>query len=107
MATTFCARRRGAGGSMEGNEDRQDVAVAEQVLRWFILCHRPHLVIVTSRFASRYAEEIARGHGIPCVSTPHPGSQWWHRTARSYGNLTGRELFHRFLEEQHWQAHNL
>lgn len=43
-----------AGGSMEGNVTTQDVAVAEQVLRWFIVSHRPQLVIVTSRFAGRY-----------------------------------------------------
>ena len=77
------------------------------VLRWFILRHRPQLVIVSSRFASRYAEEIARGHGISCLSTPNPVSQWWNRKARRYGNRTGRELFHRFLKEQHWQARNL
>ena len=54
-----------ARGSMEGNEAPQDVAVAEQVARWFILRHRPQLVIVTSRFAARYAEEIVCGCGIP------------------------------------------
>ena len=87
---------------MEGNEAPRDVAVAEQVVRWFILRHRPQLVIVTSRFASRYAEEIVCGCGIPCLSTPHPGSRWWNTKARSYGNITGRELFFRFLKEQHW-----
>ena len=96
-----------AGGSMEGNEDRQDVAVAEQVLCWFILRHRPQLVILTSRFAGRYAEDIVRGYGLPCLSTPHPGSRWWNTAARSYGNLTGRDLFHRFLKEQHWPARNV
>ena len=90
------------GGSMEGNEAPRDVAVAEQVVRWFILRHRPQLVIVTSRFASRYAEEIVCGCGIPCLSTPHPGSRWWNTKARSYGNITGRERFFRFLKEQHW-----
>ena len=95
------------GGSMAGNEDRQDVAVAEQLLRWFILRHRPQLVILTSRFAGRYAEDIVRGYGIPCLSTPHPGSRWWNTEARSYGNLTGRDLFHRFLKEQHWPARNV
>ena len=90
------------GGSMEGNEAPRDVAVAEQVVRWFILRHRPQLVIVTSRVASRYAEEIVCGCGIPCLSTPHPGSRWWNTKARSYGNITGRELFFRFLKEQHW-----
>ena len=95
-----------AGGSMQGNEDRQDVAVAEQVLRWFILTHRPQLVIVTSRFASRYAADVVRGYGIPCLSTPHPGSRWWNTKARSYGNLTGRGLFVRFLKERNWLVTN-
>ena len=93
-----------AGGSMEGNEDRQDVAVAEQVLRWFILRHQPQLVIVTSRFASGYAEKVVRDYGIPFLSSPHPSSRWWNTKAQSYDNLTGRNLFSRFLTEQHWPA---
>ena len=27
--------------------------------------------------------------------------------ARTYGNLTGRELSHRFLNDQHWPTRNL
>ena len=91
-----------AGGSMEGNVAPQDVAVAEQVLRWFIVSHRPQLVIVTSRFAGRYAEEMVPGCGIAFVSTPHPGSRWWNTPSRSYGNLRGRDMFSRFLTDERW-----
>ena len=44
------------GGSMEGHARQQDLEVAEEVLKCFILQHRPELVIVTSRFAGRHAE---------------------------------------------------
>lgn len=58
---------------MQGNVGPQDAAAAEPVLCWFIVSHRPQLVIVTSRFAGRYAEGIVRGYGIPFVSNAHPG----------------------------------
>ena len=64
-----------AGGSMEGNARQRDLEVAEEALRWFILCHQPELVIVTSRFAGCHAERVARERGIPSTSTPHPGSR--------------------------------
>ena len=41
-----------SGGSIEGHARQQDLEVAEEVLTWFILRHRPDLVIVTSRFAA-------------------------------------------------------
>ncbi len=90
------------GGSMEGNAVQQDFEVAEEVLGWFIARHGPELVIVTSRFAGRYAEGVLRDHGIPCVSTPHPGSRWWNTVCRSYGNVRGRDLFCNFLEDRRW-----
>ena len=70
----------------------------------FMLHYRPQLVIVTSRFASRYADEIVRDYGIPVLSAPHPAGHWWNTKARSYCNLAGRDLFSRFLMEQHWLA---
>ena len=74
-----------AGGSMQGNECEQDLDVAEEVLRWFILSHHPELVIVTSRFAGRCAEDALRESRIPHVRTPHPGTRWWNTATRSYG----------------------
>ena len=65
-----------AGGSMEGNVAQQDAEMAKQVLRWFLLRHRPELVVFTSRFAGRCAERVVWGFGIPYSSTPHPGSRW-------------------------------
>ena len=86
------------GGSMEGHECQRDLELAEQVLRWFILRHRPELAIVTSSFAGRFAESILRQSDIPSVTTPHPGTTWWNRAARSYGNVRGRDLFSNFLQ---------
>lgn len=91
-----------AGGSMEGNVHQRDLDVAEEVLTWFILRHRPELVIVTSRFAARHAELVTRQRGIPSTSTPHPGSRWWNATTRSYGNVRGRDLFSDFLRTHDW-----
>ncbi|MDE0221277.1 MAG: hypothetical protein OXJ90_18560 [Spirochaetaceae bacterium] len=34
---------------MQGNERKQDLDAAEEVLGWFILSHHPELSIVTSR----------------------------------------------------------
>ena len=92
------------GGSLEGNAVPQDLAVAEEVLRWFSLRHRPELVITTSRFAGRYAGAVLREYGVPFASTPHPGTSWWNRTAPRYGNVRGRDLFRNFLREQRWAA---
>ena len=91
-----------SGGSMAGNARKQDLEVAEEVLKCFILRHRPELVIVTSRFAGRHAERVAREHGIPAIITPHPGSRWWNTITRSYGNVTGRDLFSTFLRAHPW-----
>ena len=90
-----------AGGSMEGNECQQDLDAAEEVLGWFILRHRPELVIITSRFAGRFAENGLRESDIPCVITPHPGTRWWNTVTRSYGYVRGRDLFANFLQD--WQ----
>ena len=91
-----------AGGSMEGNVRPQDLDVAEEVLRWFTLHHRPELVIVTSRFAGRHAEQVIREHGLPCTTTPHPASRWWNTPTRSYGDVRGRDLFANFLKDRNW-----
>ena len=93
-----------AGGSMEGNVRQQDLEVAEEVLRWFTLHHRPELVIVTSRFAGRIAETVLREYRIPFTSTPHPGTRWWNTVSRSYGNVRGRDLFSNFLMQQQWPS---
>ena len=87
---------------MQGNERKQDLDAAEEVLRWFILSHHPELSIVTSRFAGRFAESVFREYGIPCTSTPHPGTRWWNTASRSYCNTRGRDLFSSFLEYRHW-----
>ena len=91
-----------SGGSMEGHAHQQDLDVAEEVLTWFILRHRPELLIVTSRFAGRHAEQVTRRHRVPATTTPHPGSRWWNTITRSYGNVRGRDLFSNFLTAHHW-----
>ena len=91
-----------SGGSMEGHAHWQDLEAASEVLTWFILRHRPELVIVTSRFSGRHAERVTREHGIPSITTPHPGSRWWNTITRSYGNVRGRDLFSSFLTTHHW-----
>ena len=91
-----------SGGSMQGHARQPDLQVAEEVLTWFILRHRPELVIVTSRFAGSHGEPVIREHGIPSTSTPHPGSRWWNTITRSYGNVRGRDLFSDFLITRHW-----
>ena len=92
------------GGSMEHHASERDLEVAEEVLRWSILRHRPELVTVTSRVAGRYAEPVNRECSIPCVVTPHPGTRWWNTAARSYGGVRGRDLLSSFLEDHHWTA---
>ena len=91
-----------SGDSMEGHAHQQDLDVAEEVLTWFILNHSPNLVIVTSRFAGRHAQQVTREHAIPSTTTPHPGSRWWNTTSRTYGNLRGRDLLSSFLTTHHW-----
>ena len=87
---------------MEGNECQQDLDVAEEVLRWFTLNHRPELSIVTSRFAGRLAANALGEIGIPHISTPHPGTRWWNTVSRSYGNVRGRDVFANFLKHRDW-----
>lgn len=91
-----------SGGSMQGHARQQDLEVAEEVLTWFILRHRPELVIVTSRFAGSHGARVTRKHGIPTITTPHPGTRWWNTITRSYGNLRGRDLFSSFLRSHVW-----
>ncbi len=89
------------GDSIRGYWVQQDSKVAENVLRWFIKCYDPQLVITASRFAGDYARGIVEECNLPFESAPHPGSEWWNRRARIFGNLTGRELFRNFLND-HW-----
>ena len=90
------------GGSMDGHVAPQDVDVAKKVLTWIILRYRPELVIITSRFAGRFAENVLRKNGVPCISTPHPCSRWWNTATRSYGNVRGRDLFANLLRDRDW-----
>ena len=87
---------------MQGHAHQQDLQVAAKVLSWFILRHRPDLVIVTSRFAGRHAEQVTQKHRIPSTTTPHPGSRWWNTITQSYGNARGRDLFSDFLRVHRW-----
>ena len=63
-----------AGGSMEGNVAGRDAEVAEQVLRWFVRCHRPELLIFTSRFAGRCAESAVRDTASRTSARPIPAA---------------------------------
>ena len=92
------------GGSMAGHARQRDLEVAEEVLTWFILCHRPELVIVTSRFAGQLAKRVTRARRIASTNTPHPCSRWWNTITRSYGNVKGRDLFPNFLTTHHWST---
>ena len=93
------------GGSIEGHVCERDTEVAEKVLRWFALKHRPELVIVTSRLAGRFAELVNEACSVPCVVAPHPGSRWWNTTARTYGGKRGRDLMSNFLKDRHWPTY--
>ena len=101
------------GRSIEGHDKPQDRTISEEVLRWFVQEHQPQLVIFVSRFAGRYGEKVVCEHGIPCISTPHPGRPWWNRSCPKYGRNSiyegdpidprrGRDLFRDFLEKYRW-----
>ena len=91
-----------SGDSMEGHARQQDLEIAKEVLTWFILHHRPHLLIVTSRFAGHHAEPVTRQHAVPSTTTPYPGTRWWNTITQTYGNLRGRDLLSNFLTTHHW-----
>ena len=71
------------------------------MLRWFIKCYKPELVVTASRLAGGYAGDIVRECNCPFESAPHPSSPAWNKLCRIYGNLKGRELFRNFLRN-HW-----
>jgi hypothetical protein len=66
-----------AGGSMAAAVRPRDLAVAEDVLNWFIRRHRPELVAVASKAAGRHAEKILGGFRIPYLITYYAGSPFW------------------------------
>ena len=101
------------GSGIEGHVVPLDCKISEEVLRWFVREHQPQLVIFVSRFAGRYGEKVVCEHGIPCISTSHPGRPWWNRHSNTYGRdpiyagdpirpRRGRDLFHDFLKKYHW-----
>ena len=55
----------------------RDLAVAEDVLNWFIRRHRPELVAVASKAAGRHAEKILGRFRIPYLLTYYAGSPFW------------------------------
>ncbi len=101
------------GSGIEGHVAPLDFSISEEVLRWFVQEHQPQLVIFVSRFAGRYGEKVVCEHGIPCISTPHPGRPWWNRHSNTYGRdpiyagdpirpRRGRDLFRDFLKKYRW-----
>ena len=90
------------GRNMQDSVCLRDLDVAKEVLTWFVRRYRPELVVVISRFAERYVDEILRKYDIPCAATPHPGSHWWNHMCASYGGVRGGDLFTGFLTRNQW-----
>ncbi|RLA08001.1 MAG: hypothetical protein DRQ51_04030 [Gammaproteobacteria bacterium] len=84
---------------------KKDIETAEEVLKWFIEKYKPELIIFTSSLAGIKAKPILDKAEISYVITPHPTCQWWNRIAKKYGNIRGRDLFRKFLNENKW--HNV
>lgn len=69
---------------------------------------KPDLILFVSKMARQsfhrvrweliYQKEGARLESI-INDVPHPGSIWWNRKSKSFGNLTGKEKFRKILEE--------
>ena len=77
--------------------------MANDVLRWFIKCYKPGLVVTASRLAGGYAGDIVRECNLPFESVPHPSSPAFNRPFYNSRSRTvrGRELFQNFLKD-HW-----
>ena len=82
------------GGSMAADVRRRDLAVAEEVLTWFIRRHRPELVAVASKAAGRSAEKTLMRSRIPYLVTYYAGSPFW--MTRFRGD------FSEFLKDHGW-----
>lgn len=90
------------GDSIEEDLVPQDHEVAKEVLRWFIECYKPELVVTASRLAGGYASDIVREYRLPFESAPHPSAPAFNRLFYRYRErtVTGRELFRNFLNDR-------
>lgn len=94
-------QRPARGKSIKPYLDQQDREVAKDVLRWFIECYKPELVVTASRFAGGYARGIVEECNLPFESAPQPISPAWNTPFYEYRDhrVTGKELFHNFLND--------
>ncbi len=82
------------GGSMAAHVRPRDLAVADEVLNWFIRSHRPELVAVASKAAGRHAEKLLAGSRTPFLITYYAGSPFW--------MTRFRDDFSDFLKDNQW-----
>ena len=82
------------GGSIAAYVSPRDLAVAEEVLNWFIRSHRPERVAVASKAAGRHAEKLLASSRTPFLITYYAGSPFW--------MTRFRDDFSDFLRDYQW-----
>ena len=82
------------GGSIAAYVGQRDLAVAEEVLTWFMRSYRPELVAVASKAAGRHAERLLASSRTPCLITYYAGSPFW--------MTRFRDDFSDFLRDRQW-----
>lgn len=95
----FFLRPGREGESLKGEVERIDVELASDRLKQLIASLEPSHVVFLSSFARRKFRSEAVD--VPIEATPHPGSPWWNRTAKKYGDRRGRDVL-RDLVQSVW-----
>ena len=78
-----------------------DIEIANAVFQHNCRTLKPTAVVFLSSLARRNCKEPA-AVGVPIASCPHPGCVWWNRPSKKYGNLSGKQVLEKFVDELHW-----
>jgi hypothetical protein len=79
--------------------DKRDIQNGKEVLNWFIIENEPEIIAVASKKAGKEVENLLANKNIAYRIVAHPASNWWYKKAKSYNNLSGKEVFESFLKD--------
>jgi hypothetical protein len=79
----------------------QDVEFANEAFRIHYQALKPTAIIFLSSLAHKYFHP-SEPPSVPVKATPHPGSRWWNRVAKTYCNKKGRDILADFIKTTNW-----
>jgi hypothetical protein len=84
----------------------QDVGFANEAFRAHCRALKPTAIVFLSRLAHSHFHP-SEPLPVPVIAPPHPGSPFWNRVAKKYGNKRGRDILAEFIKTTTWPENRM